>query len=160
MPIKYNNTVSTRLKPPGGTPVITQTGTSTARQGEQSGGTAAAEGTMTRPSAPSTRAHHRSPSLVRTDGNTADVSSIRLDKVKVGVIEQSRSGVEDNAFLQRTEETGNGFSIWRAAMGLPGVGSPHSIRPSRPPVRMKIGQNSTSCGCYPYEYTSSNFATQ
>jgi hypothetical protein len=29
-----------------------------------------------------------------------------------------------------------------------------------PPIRMKIGQNTTSCGCYPYEYTISNFVTQ
>jgi hypothetical protein len=36
--ITYNNTVSARLKPPGGAPVNTQTGTSTAGQGERPGG--------------------------------------------------------------------------------------------------------------------------
>ena len=45
--ITYNNTVSARLKPPGEPAVNTQTGTSTAGQGERPGGTAAMERTMT-----------------------------------------------------------------------------------------------------------------
>jgi Cu/Ag efflux protein CusF len=45
--ITFNNTVSARLKPPGEAPVNTQTGTSTAGQGERPGGTAAVERTMT-----------------------------------------------------------------------------------------------------------------
>ena len=43
----YNNNVSARLKPPGEAPVNTQTGTSTAGQGERPGGTAAMQRTMT-----------------------------------------------------------------------------------------------------------------
>ena len=45
--ITYNNTVSTRLKPPGEPAVNTLTGTSTAGQGERPGGTVAAERIMT-----------------------------------------------------------------------------------------------------------------
>src|SRR6516164_5078632 len=45
--ITYNNTVSARLKPPGEAVVNTQTGTSTAGQGERPGGTAAVQRTMT-----------------------------------------------------------------------------------------------------------------
>jgi hypothetical protein len=45
--ITFNNTVSARLKPPGEAPVNTQTGASTAGQGERPGGTAAVERTMT-----------------------------------------------------------------------------------------------------------------
>jgi hypothetical protein len=45
--ITYNNNVSARLKPPGEPAVNTQTGTSTAGQGERPGGTAAVERTMT-----------------------------------------------------------------------------------------------------------------
>ena len=29
-----------------------------------------------------------------------------------------------------------------------------------PPIRMKIGQNTTSCDCYPYKYSISSFVTQ
>jgi len=45
--LTYNNTVSARLKPPGEPPVNTQTGTSTAGQGERPGGTARVERTIT-----------------------------------------------------------------------------------------------------------------
>ena len=45
--ITYNNNVSARLKPPGEAAVNTQTGTSTAGQGERPGGTAAVQRTMT-----------------------------------------------------------------------------------------------------------------
>jgi Cu/Ag efflux protein CusF len=45
--ITFHNTVSARLKPPGEAPVNTQTGASTAGQGERPGGTAAMERTMT-----------------------------------------------------------------------------------------------------------------
>jgi hypothetical protein len=45
--VTYNNNVSARLKPPGEAPVNTQTGTSTAGQGERPGGTASVQRTMT-----------------------------------------------------------------------------------------------------------------
>jgi len=45
--ITYNNNVSARLKPPGEAPVDTQTGTTTAGQGERPGGTASVQRTMT-----------------------------------------------------------------------------------------------------------------
>jgi hypothetical protein len=45
--ITYNNNVSARLKPPGEAPVNTQTGTSTAGQGERPGGTASVQKTLT-----------------------------------------------------------------------------------------------------------------
>ncbi|HWX95125.1 MAG TPA: hypothetical protein VNY29_21110 [Terriglobales bacterium] len=45
--VTYNNNVSARLKPPGEAPVNTQTGTSTAGQGERPGGTASLQRTMT-----------------------------------------------------------------------------------------------------------------
>jgi hypothetical protein len=45
--ITYNNNVSARLKPPGEAPVDTLTGTSTAGQAAQPGGTAAVQRTMT-----------------------------------------------------------------------------------------------------------------
>jgi len=45
--ITFNNNVSARLKPPGEAPVDTQTGTTTAGQGERPGGTAAVQRTMT-----------------------------------------------------------------------------------------------------------------
>ena len=44
--VTYNNNVSARLKPPGEAPVNTQTGTSTAGQGERPGGTSSVR-TMT-----------------------------------------------------------------------------------------------------------------
>ena len=45
--ITYNNNVSARLKPPGEAPVDTQTGATTAGQGERPGGTASMQRTMT-----------------------------------------------------------------------------------------------------------------
>ena len=45
--ITFNNNVAARLKPPGEAPVDTQTGTSTAGQGERPGGTIAVQRTMT-----------------------------------------------------------------------------------------------------------------
>ena len=45
--VTFNNNVSARLKPPGEAPVDTQTGTTTAGQGERPGGTAAVQRTMT-----------------------------------------------------------------------------------------------------------------
>ena len=45
--LTYNNHVSARLKPAGEAPVDTQTGTSTAGQGERPGGTASVQRTMT-----------------------------------------------------------------------------------------------------------------
>ena len=76
--ITYNNTVSARLKPPGEPPVNTATGTTTAGQGERPGGTASLERTMTATITGIDRAHRPSPSPARTDGNTTDVSLIRL----------------------------------------------------------------------------------
>ena len=45
--LTFNNNVAARLKPPGEAPVDTQTGTTTAGQGERPGGTAAVQRTMT-----------------------------------------------------------------------------------------------------------------
>ena len=57
--ITYNNNVSARLKPPGEAPVNTQTGTTTAGQGERPGGTASVQRTMT-----ATIARHRQERIV------------------------------------------------------------------------------------------------
>ena len=45
--VTYNNNVSARLKPPGEAPVDTQTGSTTAGQGERPGGTTSIQRTMT-----------------------------------------------------------------------------------------------------------------
>ena len=84
--VTFNNNVSARLKPPGEAPVDTQTGTTTAGQGERPGGTAAVQRTMTA----TVDAIDKSASSITFVGPNGWKYSRRvvdpsiLDKVKVG----------------------------------------------------------------------------
>jgi hypothetical protein len=84
--ITYNNNVSARLKPPGEAPVNTQTGTTTAGQGERPGGTASVQRTMTA----TIDAIDKSASAITFTGPNGwkysrhIVDPTVLDKVKVG----------------------------------------------------------------------------
>ena len=76
--VTYNNTVLAKLKPPGEAAVDTGSKTSTMGQEARPGGTTAVERTITATVAAIDKDASSITSLVRTDGNTADVSPIQM----------------------------------------------------------------------------------
>ena len=81
--VTYNNTVSARLKPPGEAAVDTGREASTMGQEARPGGTTVVQRTMTATVSAIDKGSSTITSLVRTDGNTADVSSIRPCSIRL-----------------------------------------------------------------------------